>query len=100
MKDVSQDVHVLIQQVDMLKTEQIEQMVVITVSNWGRLDYAVNAAGEKFVSSLCHNRQACMIMGGFPKICLFLSFNVLLSCLVFLPPCFPCISDVSNVPVL
>jgi NADP-dependent 3-hydroxy acid dehydrogenase YdfG len=56
MKDVSQDVHVLIQQVDMLKAEQIEQMVVTTVSNWGRLDYAVNAAGENFVSKLSPNR--------------------------------------------
>jgi NADP-dependent 3-hydroxy acid dehydrogenase YdfG len=57
MKDVSQDVEVLIQQVDMLEAEQIEQMVVATASKWGRLDYAVNAAGENFVSLLSPNRN-------------------------------------------
>jgi hypothetical protein len=67
MKDVSQDVEVLIQQVDMLEAEQIEQMVVATVSKWGRLDYALNSAGESFVYKLSPNRQSCMVMGGFPK---------------------------------
>jgi NAD(P)-dependent dehydrogenase (short-subunit alcohol dehydrogenase family) len=49
MHDVSQDVKVLIQQVDMLEAEQIEHMVVATVLIWGRLDYAVNAAGKTFI---------------------------------------------------
>jgi hypothetical protein len=66
-----QDVKVLIQQVDMLEVEQIEQMVVATVSIWGRLDYAVNAAGESFISKLSPNRQACMVMGGFPNFVYF-----------------------------
>lgn len=51
MKDVSQDVDVLIQEVDMLEAEQIEGMVLTAVSKWGRLDYAVNAAGENFCPS-------------------------------------------------
>jgi NAD(P)-dependent dehydrogenase (short-subunit alcohol dehydrogenase family) len=57
MKDVSQDVDVLIPQVDMLEAEQIDQMVVATVSKWGRLDYAINAAGENFFSLLSPNRN-------------------------------------------
>jgi NAD(P)-dependent dehydrogenase (short-subunit alcohol dehydrogenase family) len=48
MKDVSQDVDVLVQQVDMLIDGQIEQAVLATVKKWGRLDYAVNSAGENF----------------------------------------------------
>jgi NAD(P)-dependent dehydrogenase (short-subunit alcohol dehydrogenase family) len=100
MKDVSQDVHVLIQQVDMLKAEQIEQMVVTTVSNWGRLDYAVNAAGENFVSSHFPNRQACMVMGGFPKFVYLRLSTFFYHALYFYLLCFPDISNVSNVPVL
>ena len=39
------DVEVLVCEVDMLKESDIERMVRETVGKWGRLDYAVNAAG-------------------------------------------------------
>lgn len=36
--------------VDMLKEEDIERMVKETVGKWGRVDYAVNAAGASFLA--------------------------------------------------
>ncbi|TVY40198.1 Levodione reductase [Lachnellula subtilissima] len=41
--DVEMEVEVL--QVDILKEDDIERMVRMTVRRWGRVDYAVNAAG-------------------------------------------------------
>jgi NAD(P)-dependent dehydrogenase (short-subunit alcohol dehydrogenase family) len=45
MKDVSKDVEILVNQVDMLEEAQIENMVQAAVDKWGRVDYAVNCAG-------------------------------------------------------
>ena len=45
MKEVSALVEVLVYQVDMLEEEQVELMVQAAVNEWGRVDYAVNAAG-------------------------------------------------------
>ncbi len=45
MKDVSRDVEILVNQVDMLEEAQIENMVQAAVDKWGRVDYAVNCAG-------------------------------------------------------
>ncbi len=45
MREVSTHCDILVQQVDMLLDEQVDDMVQATVSRWGRLDYAVNAAG-------------------------------------------------------
>ena len=50
VQDVSKDVVVLVNQVDMVIESQIEEMVKKTVSTFGRVDYAVNAAGEFSVS--------------------------------------------------
>jgi NAD(P)-dependent dehydrogenase (short-subunit alcohol dehydrogenase family) len=36
----------------MLKEEDIERMVKETVEKWGRVDYAVNAAGTSFLAKL------------------------------------------------
>ncbi|KAH6684553.1 hypothetical protein B0J14DRAFT_612537 [Halenospora varia] len=43
--EISKDVEVLVLEVDMLKEEGIDGMVAETVEKWGRVDYAVNAAG-------------------------------------------------------
>ncbi len=48
MKEVSAFVEVLIYQVDMLEEEQVECMVQAAVNEWGRVDYAVNAAGKTY----------------------------------------------------
>ncbi|TVY35709.1 (S)-1-Phenylethanol dehydrogenase [Lachnellula occidentalis] len=49
IKDVDRQVQgefeVLVLEVDMLKEGDIEKMVNETVGTWGRVDYAVNAAG-------------------------------------------------------
>lgn len=54
MKEVSTFAEILIYQVDMLEEEQVECMVQAAVNEWGRVDYAVNAAGTKifFFSTL------------------------------------------------
>ncbi|TVY27104.1 Levodione reductase [Lachnellula hyalina] len=44
-KGMDGDVEVEVLEVDMLKEDDIERMVRETVSRWGRVDYAVNAAG-------------------------------------------------------
>jgi NAD(P)-dependent dehydrogenase (short-subunit alcohol dehydrogenase family) len=52
MKDVSNDVEILVNQVDMVEEAQIEHMVQAAVGKWGRVDYAVNCAGwfHSFIS--------------------------------------------------
>lgn len=45
---------VLICEVDMLKEEDIEGMLKRTVEKWGRLDYAVNAAGIPYIFVNCN----------------------------------------------
>lgn len=45
MREVSTHCDILVHQVDMLLDDQIEFMVQAAVSKWGRIDYAVNAAG-------------------------------------------------------
>lgn len=45
MKEVSPNAEVLRFPVDMLEEEQVWAMVQATVNQWGRVDYAVNAAG-------------------------------------------------------
>lgn len=45
MREVSTHCDILVHQVDMLLDDQIESMVQAAVSKWGRVDYAVNAAG-------------------------------------------------------
>ncbi|KUJ20054.1 NAD(P)-binding protein [Mollisia scopiformis] len=45
MREVSATCDILVHQVDMLLDDQIEGMVQAAVSKWGRVDYAVNAAG-------------------------------------------------------
>ncbi|MAD83036.1 MAG: hypothetical protein CL912_08730 [Deltaproteobacteria bacterium] len=52
MKEVSAFAEVMIYQVDMLEEEQVECMVQAAVAEWGRVDYAVNAAG-----TLSNNRS-------------------------------------------
>lgn len=49
MKEVSTFVEILVYQVDMLEEEQVECMVQAAVNEWGRVDYAVNAAGKTFL---------------------------------------------------
>lgn len=46
MREVSAHCDILVQQVDMLHDYQIEAMVQAAVSQWGRVDYAVNSAGK------------------------------------------------------
>ncbi len=46
MKEVSNDVEILVNQVDMLEEAHIENMVQAAVDKWGRIDYAVNCAGQ------------------------------------------------------
>lgn len=50
MKEVSTFAEILVYQVDMLEEEQVECMVQAAVNEWGRVDYAVNAAGKKLLS--------------------------------------------------
>jgi NAD(P)-dependent dehydrogenase (short-subunit alcohol dehydrogenase family) len=45
MKDVSPDVDILVNLVDMQDEAQIEHMVQATVAKFSRIDYAVNCAG-------------------------------------------------------
>ncbi|KAJ5033413.1 uncharacterized protein L3040_008529 [Drepanopeziza brunnea f. sp. 'multigermtubi'] len=45
MKEVSSFAEILVYPVDMLEEEQVWAMVQATVNEWGRVDYAVNAAG-------------------------------------------------------
>lgn len=45
MKDVSNNVDILINQVDTTDETQIENMIQVTVGRFGRLDYALNSAG-------------------------------------------------------
>ncbi|KAN0102674.1 short chain dehydrogenase [Hyaloscypha variabilis] len=45
MKEVSSDVDILVQQVDMQEEVQIEYMVQAAAKKFGRVDYAVNCAG-------------------------------------------------------
>jgi NAD(P)-dependent dehydrogenase (short-subunit alcohol dehydrogenase family) len=45
MKEVSSDVDILVQQVDMQEEVQIEYMVQAAAKRFGRVDYAVNCAG-------------------------------------------------------
>jgi NADP-dependent 3-hydroxy acid dehydrogenase YdfG len=45
MREVSPHAEIVITVVDMLEEEQIEMMVHEAVAKWGRVDYAVNAAG-------------------------------------------------------
>lgn len=52
MREVSPHCDILVQQVDMLLDDQIEAMVQAAVSKWGRIDYAVNAAGGYLLCSL------------------------------------------------
>lgn len=47
MKEVSAFAEVMVYQVDMLEEEQVECMVQAAVAEWGRVDYAVNAAGTR-----------------------------------------------------
>lgn len=51
MKEVSSYAEILRIKVDMLEEEEIHMMVHETVTKWGRVDYAVNAAGS-FSNSL------------------------------------------------
>lgn len=51
MKDVSNDVEILINQVDMLEEAQIEHIIQAAVDKWGRVDYAVNSAGASLYPS-------------------------------------------------
>lgn len=46
MKEVSSYAEILKIKVDMLEEEEIHMMVHETVTKWGRVDYAVNAAGS------------------------------------------------------
>jgi NADP-dependent 3-hydroxy acid dehydrogenase YdfG len=52
MREVSPHGEFMRIQVDMLEEEQIEMMVHQTVTKWGRVDYAVNAAGS-YLSTYC-----------------------------------------------
>jgi NADP-dependent 3-hydroxy acid dehydrogenase YdfG len=45
ISEISKEVDVLVVKVDMLEESEIENMVRKTVERWGRVDYAVNAAG-------------------------------------------------------
>lgn len=45
IREKSENAEVLVHEVDMLKEVDIERMVKETVQRWGRVDYAVNAAG-------------------------------------------------------
>jgi NAD(P)-dependent dehydrogenase (short-subunit alcohol dehydrogenase family) len=75
MKDVSNDVEILINQVDMLEEAQIEHMVQAAVDKWGRVDYAVNSAGTPsllllslhFLFSLMGDSKRCLdvLVNGF-----------------------------------
>jgi NAD(P)-dependent dehydrogenase (short-subunit alcohol dehydrogenase family) len=49
MKEVSSDVDILVNQVDTQEEVQIEDMVQATVAKFGRVDYAVNCAGEQSI---------------------------------------------------
>jgi NAD(P)-dependent dehydrogenase (short-subunit alcohol dehydrogenase family) len=49
MKEVSSDVDILVNQVDTQEEAQIEDMVQATVAKFGRVDYAVNCAGEQSI---------------------------------------------------
>ena len=49
MKEVSSDVDILVEQVDMQDEVQIEHMVQAAVARFGRVDYAVNCAGVSFL---------------------------------------------------
>lgn len=46
IQDVDRDANVLVYKVDMLETSQVDKMVEKTVTEFGRLDYGVNAAGK------------------------------------------------------
>lgn len=43
---------ILVHQVDMLVDDQVKGMVEVAVFKWGRIDYAVNAAGRSLVFDL------------------------------------------------
>jgi NAD(P)-dependent dehydrogenase (short-subunit alcohol dehydrogenase family) len=45
MKEVSSEIDILVQQVDMQEEVQIEYMVQAAMKRFGRVDYAVNCAG-------------------------------------------------------
>ena len=55
MKEVSFDVDVSVEQVDMQEEDKIEHMVQAAVARFGRLDYAVNCAGVFFLLSISLN---------------------------------------------
>jgi NAD(P)-dependent dehydrogenase (short-subunit alcohol dehydrogenase family) len=61
MREVSAHCEILVYQVDMLLDDQIEGMVEAAVSKWGRIDYAVNAAGRNLIfTSRCPAHCSCL----------------------------------------